>query len=346
MRSAYPFNQGWSYCAQNVAHGLSDDGFVPVTLPHSNVILPYHNFDDAEHQFVSTYRKRFALPEALRGRRLLVEFEGAMIAATVTLNGHTFPEHRGGFTPFTLDLTPYVDEIGENLLTVHLDSTERKDIPPFGHTVDYLVFGGIYREVTLHYVEPVYIDNVFVKPRHVLTDSPSIEVDVRLHNASDSERTVGLYVAYGREDSPDAPALAATPSPVTVSIPAGQSHTISLTLDALPKPDLWSPDQPTLYRLVTHVMDGGNGPTIDRRWTRFGFREAQFKEDGFYLNGQRLQLMGLNRHQAQRRRNPQARVGRQHRPHLALPPIPPLPRPVRRAGLAGLRGNPGLAAHR
>lgn len=297
VRSAYPFNQGWLYCAQDVAHGLPDDAFVGVTLPHTNIPLPYHNFDDREYQFISTYRKRFTLPEPLNGRRLLVEFEGAMTAATVSINGHTFPEHRGGFVPFTLDLTPHLDETGDNLLSVRLDSTERKDIPPFGHTVDYLVFGGIYREVNLTYVEPVYIENVFVKPRSVLSGSPSVEVDVRLWNVGETDRTVGLYVAYGREDAPDAPADATTPIAPTVTVPAGGVHTLSVTLTDIPAPALWSPDSPTLYRLVTHVMDGGRGATLDRRWTRFGFREAQFKDDGFYLNGQRLQLMGLNRHQ-------------------------------------------------
>lgn len=297
MRSTYPFNQDWLYCAQHVAHGLSDDGFVAVTLPHSNTILPYHNFDDADYQFLSTYRKHFTLPEPLNGRHLLVEFEGAMIAATVSINGYTFPEHRGGFVPFTLDLTPYLNESGDNLLTVHLDSTERKDIPPFGGTVDYLVFGGIYREVNLYYVEPVYIDNVFVKPRDVLSASPYVEVDVRLKNLSDSERTVGLYVAYGREDAPDAPADVNTPQPITATVAAGETHTVSVTLRDLAAFELWSPDTPALYRLVTHLMSDGQGATVDRKWTRFGFREAVFKDDGFYLNGQRLQLMGLNRHQ-------------------------------------------------
>jgi len=297
VRSTHPFNQGWLYCAQNVAHGLSDDGFVAVTLPHTNVVLPYHNFDDAEYQFISTYRNPFKLPEPLNGRHLLVEFEGVMTTATVSINDHTFDEHRGGFVPFTLDLTPYLNESGDNLLTVHVDSTERKDIPPFGGTVDYLVFGGIYREVNLSYVEPVYIENVFVKPRDVLSDSALIEVDVRLKNLGATDRAIGLYVAYGREDSPDSAADVSTPAPITALVPANGTHIVSLSLRDLAAFDLWSVNKPTLYRLVTHLMDGGKGATIDRKWTRFGFRDTAFKDDGFYLNGQRLQLIGLNRHQ-------------------------------------------------
>ncbi|MFZ2878748.1 MAG: sugar-binding domain-containing protein, partial [Phototrophicaceae bacterium] len=116
MRSTFPFNQGWLYCAQQVADSAPDSSFVAVTVPHANVILPYHNFDDEEYQFVSTYRKHFTLTEPLNGRRAHLEFEGVMTAATVRVNGHTFPEHRGGFVPFTLDITDYLNESGDNLL--------------------------------------------------------------------------------------------------------------------------------------------------------------------------------------------------------------------------------------
>src|SRR5690606_15756881 len=128
-------------------------------------------------------RKRFRLPEPLNGRRLFVDFDGAMLAATVSINGHIFPEHKGGYTPFSFDITDHIREDGENILTVHLDSTERPDIPPFGNVVDYLAFGGIYRDVFLRYVEPSYIQNVFAKPGNVLTDSPRLDVDVHIQHA-------------------------------------------------------------------------------------------------------------------------------------------------------------------
>jgi beta-galactosidase len=295
VRSTFPFNQGWLYCAQQVADSAPDSSFVAVTVPHANVILPYHNFDDEEYQFVSTYRKHFTLTEPLNGRRAHLEFEGVMTAATVRVNGHTFPEHRGGFVPFTLDITDYLNESGDNLLTVVVDSTERKDIPPFGHTVDYLVFGGIYRDVTLKLVETAYIDNVFVKPRDVLTGAPYLEVDVTLRNVGAQKRDLSIYVAYGREERTEQ-SDGWTPSPYAVSLEPESTQTVTITLRDLPPVELWTPAHPQLYRMVVHLSNEQRA-TQDRKWVRFGFREARFKDDGFYLNGERMQLVGLNRHQ-------------------------------------------------
>src|SRR5690606_15389431 len=155
LRSVHNFNDDWLYLPEDANPNRPDADFELVTLPHTNIILPYHNFDNREYQFISTYRKRFRLPEPRNERRVYVDFDGAMIASTVSINGHVLGDYEGGYTPFSFDLTDYLKDDGDNLLTVRLDSTERPDIPPYGGVVDYLTFGGIYRDVRLRYVEPV-----------------------------------------------------------------------------------------------------------------------------------------------------------------------------------------------
>lgn len=289
MRSIIPFNHDWLYLPDRVSIDAPDDRFTRVTLPHTNVVLPHHNFDDQEYQFVSTYRKRFTLPEALNGRRLFIDFEGAMIAATVSINGHTFDEHKGGFTPFSFDITDYVRADGENVLTVHLDSSERTDIPPFGYMVDYLTFGGIYREVALRYVEPVHIENIFVRTLNVLSDNPRVEVDFTVRN-------MGAEVYHGELGYTvhDAGGQAITQSPCDayITLEAGVVETFTLKSSALNPIQLWDLHQPALYTLNVWLDNVEKRDDI-----RFGFREASFKTDGFYLNGRRVPLMGLNRHQ-------------------------------------------------
>jgi len=125
--------------------GFDDSDFERVTVPHANRTFPWHGFDDRDYQFVSVYRRHFAPPEGLRDRRIFVDFEGVMAAATVTLNGDTLGEHRGGYTPFSFELSGAVRWGEHNVLAVRVDSTERGDIPPFGGNIDYLTFGGIYR---------------------------------------------------------------------------------------------------------------------------------------------------------------------------------------------------------
>jgi beta-galactosidase len=290
VRSVVSFNDNWLFHPAEVPASTPDSVFQHVTLPHTTQILPHHNFDVSEYAVVSTYRKHFTLPER-HGRRVLLDFDGAMVATTLSINGHTFPEHPGGYTPFAFDITDYLHERGENLLAVRLDSTERLDIPPFGHVVDYLAFGGIYRDVWLRYVEPCYIDNVFVKAAGVLTDHPSLGVETRIANRDrEAHRPAlrvtlldqtGQVVASARQDC---------------AAPVGESlHEIVLPVPAA-QVERWTLDCPTLYRLKVELVEGG--AVSDETTQRFGFREAQFRQDGgFYLNGERIKLVGLNRHQ-------------------------------------------------
>ena len=159
-RLILPMNRGWRYAATKVAGaeavGFDDARWERVVIPHTNVRLPWHNFDDRTYEFVSTYRRRFRVPVAAKGKRVFVDFEGAMTASTVWINGVKLGEYKGGFTPFSFEVTEHLQ--ADNVLVVQLDSTERDDIPPFGHEIDYLTFGGIYREVSLRVVPQVYLD--------------------------------------------------------------------------------------------------------------------------------------------------------------------------------------------
>lgn len=295
MRTVRLFNDGWLFLADDAAPDQRDDDFNAVTLPHANIILPHHNFDNLEYQFISTYRKRFRLPEARDGRRVYVDFDGAMIASTVWINGHNLGDYEGGFTPFSFDITDYVIENGENLLTVRLDSTERPDIPPYGNEVDYLTFGGIYRDVWLRYVEPCHIEHIFVRTKDVLTDQPIVEVDVTIKNQTTEicERSVyvDLYAPDGEHH---------IDRKSTLTIPAQSESTVSVLFNNLRQKhfqQLWTLDSPTLYRAEIHIQKP-NRTESDDTSIKFGLREAHFDKDGsFYLNGEKLKLRGLNRHQ-------------------------------------------------
>ncbi|MEO1166362.1 MAG: glycoside hydrolase family 2 TIM barrel-domain containing protein [Chloroflexota bacterium] len=295
MRSTHLFNYDWLYIAQEADKTTPDSDFASVIIPHSNTDLPWHNFDDKEYQFVSTYRKHFTLPEALDGRRLYLDFEGVMTAATVTINDHTFDEHKGGFVPFSYDITDYINPDGENTLTVGVDSTERADIPPHGGQVDYLVFGGIYRDIYLRYVHPVHITNVRVKTLDVLTDNPSVEVDVWVKNQTQEQQS--MFLSVGIElylpEVPDV-SLGWVVSNEEIAVEGGMNKfTFSMPDYSAP---LWSIEEPTLHTAIVTLKDK-DSELVDGYNTKFGFREAQFREDGFYLNGEKVFLRGLNRHQ-------------------------------------------------
>jgi beta-galactosidase len=293
LRSELNFNDNWLYAPRELALGAPDSDFAPATLPHTNINLPHHNFDNAEYQFISTYRKRFTLPEPLDGRRLFIDFDGAMLVSTVYLNGHKLGVNAGGYTPFSFDLTDHIRE-GENVLAVHLDSRELPDVPPFGYVVDYLTFGGIYRDVRLRYVEPITIDKVFVTTQGDGVSRSQARVAVFYRNTGKAATQVHISASY----SPNPTTTLEGSQPIT--IPAGTSDVLELSF-AETEVEYWSPEHPALYEMTVTI--GAKIPNTnaiipyDQQQVHFGFREFAFRDDGFYLNGRKIQLRGLNRHQ-------------------------------------------------
>jgi beta-galactosidase len=189
-------------------------------------------------------------------------------------------------------LTPHIDFAGENVLAVDVDSTERPDIPPFGYQIDYLTFGGIYRQVSLRVVPETFIENIFAKPMDVLSAHPRVQVDCFLQSLEASREPINLEVELRdgnqvlTKGTQKVPASAgATTEPV--------AHTV--VLESLSGIKLWDLATPNLYSVYVRLVEGTQ--TVDQDSRRIGFREAQFTDHGFELNGKVIKLRGLDRHQ-------------------------------------------------
>ena len=294
-RMILPINRGWRF-SPKVIEGGHEPGFDDahlerVVLPHTNARLPWHSFSESSYTFVSLYRRRFRLPAEAAGKHVFVDFEGAMTASTVWINGHRLGEYKGGYTPFSFELTPYLKANGENVLAVELDSRERADIPPFGNQIDYLTFGGIYREVSLRAVPSTFIENVRVQPKDVLAKHPSLQVTCFLEQLETAGGGLTLAVELFDGETSVSRATAA----VQPSGKAGESseHTVELT--DLRDIKLWELARPYLYRVQVRLLRGSQ--VVDQDARRTGFREATFTDQGFSLNGKVVKLRGLDRHQ-------------------------------------------------
>jgi len=294
-RLVLPMNRNWLYSRQVVEGArlkdFDDSGYERVVVPHTNVRLPWHSFDEKTYEFVSSYRRHFKLPPEARGRHVFVDFEGVMTASTVWMNGTRIGEYKGGYTPFSFDLTPHLDVDGENVLAVDVDSSERADIPPFGYEIDYLTFGGIYREVSLRMVPGVFLENVFAKPKDVLSEHRSLEVDCHIQYLEASPEPLRLEVALRNGDgvvgkgSQNVPASAATSEAVIYTVPLAQLSSVKL----------WDLAHPNLYTVEVALWRGNR--QVDSVSRVIGFRDAQFTDHGFELNGKVIKLRGLDRHQ-------------------------------------------------
>ncbi len=290
MRNTQQLNDNWLYLPE-YAEGcetaeFDETGCLPVRLPHTNIELPLNNFDERDSQFISCYRRRIQhAPQA--GKRLFLHFEGVMTAAKIYLNGAFLQEHLGGYTPFTVEMTGLTTG-GEDVLAVVVDSHERNDIPPFGHVIDYLTYGGIYREVWLEVTNEAYLQNLQVKPEKTQSGW-RVNTDAYLDNAG------GLSGAATLRLTLTAPDDEAKTHDFAVRLSGEMEQTLSNSFevsDVL----LWGLDQPNLYTLSAELMIAEKA--IDETVCRFGFREAKFTPEGFFLNGERVKLRGLNRHQS------------------------------------------------
>src|SRR5580698_2844128 len=294
-RTILPINRNWRFSPKATeaarARTFDDSKFERVTVPHTNQREPWHSFDEKSYEFVSVYRRRFKLPAAAQGKRVFVDFEGVMTASTVWLNGARLGEYRGGYTPFSFELTEHVDFAGENVLAVEVDSSERPDIPPFGYEIDYLTFGGIYREVALRVVPHDSLENIFAEPKDVLSGKPTLDVQCWLASSRKSPES-GWSLEATLHDGDHAISKA------TLELPSGEdSWNVPQTvhLDNLGAIELWNLKTPKLYRVEVKLMKGG--VVIDSDGRRIGFREAKFTPQGFSLNGTVIKLRGLDRHQ-------------------------------------------------
>jgi beta-galactosidase len=295
-RLILPINRKWRY-SRTLAEGghdknFDDSKFDQVVIPHTNVPLPWHGFDEKSYEFVSLYRRRFKLPPAAKGKHVFVDFEGVMTASTVWINGTRLGEYKGGYTPFSFGLTPHLDFDGENVLAVDVESSERPDIPPFGYEIDYLTFGGIYREVSLRVVPPTFIENIFAHPKDALTPTPSVDVDCFIQRLNSVREALQLEVELRDGDRVIAKNRQTLPATATTGSEPARS---TIHLEKLGDIKLWSLEQRNLY--TVHVRLLRNNQSVDEDSRRFGFREAQFTDHGFELNGKVIKLRGLDRHQ-------------------------------------------------
>lgn len=292
-------NDDWLFTEQFedslVAPEYPENTLQPVRLPHTCKETPFHYFDESLYQMVSGYRRHLLIPKDWQGKRILLTFEGAAHDSTVFCNGKKVGEHHCGYTAFTVDLTDNVLYGQDNLLCVRLDSRENLNVPPFGYVIDYMTYGGIYRDVRLEVKEKVSLSDIFV---HTAIDFRSSPVTAQITSEitlTESDENVTIRQYYMPKSTAAAQESWRLLCEQTVSTDVSCDKEFSLTA-TITAPLLWDTEEANLYILKTQLYQ--DNTILDETETTFGIREAVFKKDGFYLNGRKLRIRGLNRHQS------------------------------------------------
>lgn len=267
-------NNGWLFTpvwSEEFLNGKAEGE--KVCIPHTVREVPLHYAGPEYYEGVSGYRRRLELDDSMKGKRLFLRFDGAAHIADVFVNRVHVCAHRCGYTAFETEITDYVNLDGENEIAVRLDSTENSEIPPFGFVIDYLTYGGLYREVWLDVRPACYIEDIFV----TTPSEKKLKASITVNGSCEGLKAVTSV--YNGE---------------SCILPGLEGTEIEAEL---PEAENWSIANPKLYTIAVELKDAA-GNTVHEKRESFGFRTAEFRADGFYLNGEKIFIRGLNRHQS------------------------------------------------
>ena len=273
-----------------------------VDLPHDWVVdLPFaaeashsHGYKTVGYQYPETsvgwYRKTFTVPQEDFGKHLWLQFDGIFRDARVWINGFYLGSEPSGYATQVYDITEYLNYGGENLVCVRADATLEEGW--------FYEGAGIYRHVWLNKTAPVHVApfGTFIHagfPDTDTFDTAVLTIETTVKNDGLKPADYALrHTLKDREGNVVATLM--SDSAVTGLLPR-DSRTLCETL-TVSNPRLWSVDTPYIYNMCTEVLQGGR--VVDSYQTPFGIRHIAFDPDrGFFLNGQHVQLKGVNMHQ-------------------------------------------------
>lgn len=278
MRQIIPLNFNWFFAPYDEKHEKTRnlDDFEKVNLPHNSVDIPFNHFNEKMIETISSYVFNLEIKKAWEEEIIKLQFEGVLHQAKVYVNGKLAGSHKGGYTPFDIDLSGMVLFGETNEIWVVADSREDGNIPPFGGVVDYLGYSGIYREVNLLITDKEHIRDVFLSS----DGNRKVVCDIELASTT-GEVEVSIYKTSNKM---------VTRKSTKVMHPMTR---IELEIE---RPVLWDLESHYLYDVTISYRI--NDKIVDEVHERLGIRKAEFKKDGFYLNGEKIKLLGLNRHQS------------------------------------------------
>jgi beta-galactosidase len=272
--------------------GYNDSGWEAVVVPHTWDASPDNPFAAPGHfRGIGWYRRGLEVPQGWRGRQVWMHFNGAFQVTDVWVNGRHVGQHVGGYTSFAFDVTDAVEFGKTSMVTVKVNDVLSPFIAP-AEERNVANYGGIYRSVWLEVLGTVHVryNGTWVTFEGD-QERPIVRIRTWVENQSESSRQVRV-----ESEVVDAEGQSKAKLEAQAGIAAGQGKFFDQKTEAISDPQLWSPDSPHLYQLVTTVFEGDSA--LDRYITRFGIRfMGHNASSGFTLNGKPINLHGVDRRQ-------------------------------------------------
>jgi len=266
----YYLNNDWQFAFKLSNDFLTNKKFPKVRIPHTVKQIDYNYINEKDYETVCGYKKYLKYDKSWDKKRIFLCFDGVGHKTEVYLNNKLLKTHLCGYTGFKVELTKSIKK-GTNLLFVKVDTRETLNVPPFGKVIDYLCYGGIYRDVYLQIEENDFIEDVYAYPFKT-NNGYIVKNDVTINGKK------GL-IKYELLDK-------------NKTIYKGESFNKTFEFN-VSKIKEWTLEHPYLYKLRYYLNDSS-----DYFECNFAFKTMEFKADGFYLNGIKTKLVGLDRHQA------------------------------------------------
>lgn len=233
-------------------------------------------FSEEEYNPVGSYLNHFDLEPALQNKRVIVRFEGVEQAMYVWLNGHFLGYAEDSFTPSEFDLTPYLKD-KDNCLAVEV---HKRSSAAFIEDQDFFRFFGIFRDVTLLAQPATHLDDFWVIPDYDSVQKTG-QVDLQLHFSGTEQR---VHVTFKDQDE------------VLFSDELMSGSDVEKYYNLAQPVTAWQNDRPYLYTLQLEILDT-DGQLIEIIQQPVGFRKIEIKNRVMLLNGERLIINGVNRHE-------------------------------------------------
>lgn len=286
-------NDQWSF-------SKTEQNWEKITLPHTWNAKDVMDESPGYYRGTGWYKRTLKTNVLMKDKALFLYFDGVNQEAEVFVNGQLAGKHAGGYTRFIVPVSKYLKFNGDfkNEIKLKVSNLHQEDIAPL--SADFTFFGGVYRKVSLVMTDPVHFfngeygaDGVYINTPQVSAETARLQVKSVLKNTDQKDRRLRLNtVLY------DKTGKMMSQKNVLVSLKSGAQKTIAVELPKIDQPELWSPDTPVLYRVVSSIVDASDSKVLDEISNVVGFRWFKFDaKNGFFLNGKALKLMGASRHQ-------------------------------------------------
>lgn len=301
-RISTSINSNWLFFKGDTTKKAKNEKWAMVSIPHTWNTLDVNDEEPGYYRGDAWYKKTIYVPTTWKDKEVYLHFEGVGQVTEVYLNGKKVGSHIGSYNAFSFAINAFLNPSSNgntpNELLIKVNNSQNENIPPLAG--DYSFFGGIYRDVYLKAISKIHFDadnyassGVFISTPSVSQNQARVNIKGAFTNKGESPKKIILS-----QEIYDASGKLFLEQRKKISINAGQKLDFSQDFNNIKGHRLWSVDDPYLYRVVSKILDADNNQKLDEVSHSLGFRWFSFDANqGFFLNGKALKLIGTSRHQ-------------------------------------------------